>query len=327
MRRFGRTAFVVMGVLLAAIGVPTRVVATAPGENGLIAFASSTASGLQLFTVRPNGKDLHQITNVAGDATSVDWSPDGRRLVFGISTETSARIAVARPDGSRLRLLPQPDGVFDDQPSFTPDGERIYFERFTVATNDDAIWTMTTDGSDQRRILGPFPAGGVSDPNISPDGKTMSFAGFDGSLFGPPPNLEPARGLFTADLNGDNMTQIRPFTSDQTLKADWAPDGRRIAVTENANHFHPNDSANIVTMRPDGSDLRQLTDFHDAVTNAFLGSYSPDGRWIVFRLNAANGLFGLYRMRPDGSHKQAILPLSPFKPVQIDWGPKADGGD
>jgi Tol biopolymer transport system component len=325
-RRPGRTALVVVGILFAAVGVPSRVAATAPGDNGLIAFTSSTASGLQLFTVRPNGEDLHQITHVAGDATNVDWSPDGRRLVFAIGTDTAASIAVTRPDGSKLRVLPQPDGVFDDQPSFSPDGQRIYFERFTVATNDDAIWTMTTDGGDQHRVLGPFPDGFVTDPNISPDGKTMSFQGFDGSVVGPPPNLEAARGLFTADLNGDNITQIRPFTSDQTIKADWAPNGRRIAVTENANHFQPNDSANIVTMRPDGSDLRQLTNFHDPATNAYFGSYSPDGRWLVFRLES-HGLFGLYRMHPDGSHQQAILPLSPFRPSLIDWGPKVDDED
>jgi Tol biopolymer transport system component len=319
MRRFGRTAVVVVVVLFPAFGVPTRAVATAPGRNGLIAFSSSTPSGNQLFTVRPNGEDLHQITHVAGDAGNVDWSPDGRRLVFAIGSETSARIAVMRPDGSRLRVLPQPDGVFDDQPSFSPDGRSIYFERFTVATNDDAIWSMTTEGRDQRRIVGPFPAGFVTDPNISPDGKTISFQGFDGSLVGPPPNFEPARGLFTADLDGENMTQIRPFTSDQTIKADWAPNGRRIAVTENANHFQPDDSANIVTMRPDGSGLRHLTHFHDGVTNAYFGSYSPDGRWIVFRLES-HGLFGLYRMHPDGSDRQAILPLSPFRPSLIDWG-------
>ena len=66
----------------------------------------------------------------------------------------------------------------------------------------------------------------------------------------------------------------------------------------------------------------RLTDFHDGVTNAFLGSYSPDGR--LARVPArGNGLFGLYRMHPDGSHQQAILPLSPFRPSLIDWGVRA----
>ena len=306
-------------MLFGALAHPVEAGATFAGENGLIAFSASTGAGVQLFTVRPDGEDLRQITHVDGDATNVDWSPDGRHLVFSLGNESSARIAVARADGSRLRVLPQPEGVFDDQPSFSPDGRRIYFERYTVATNDDTIWRMTTDGTRQRRILGPFPDGFVTDPNLSPDGTTLSFQGFDGSTVGPPPNLEPARGLFTADPDGKNIMQIRPFTSDQTIKADWAPNGHRLAVTENANHFAPNDSANIVTMRPDGSGLRQLTDFHDGVTNAYLGSYSPDGRWLVYRLEA-DGLFGLYRVRPDGTHQEAILPLSSLRPSLIDWG-------
>ena len=260
---------VALMVMVASLSPAARAHATTPGKNDLIAFSAETDSGTQLFTVRPNGKDVRQITDVAGDAVNVDWSPDGRRLVFTIGTETSARIAIAQADGSGLGVLLQPDGVFDDQPSFSPDGQRIYFERFTLATNDVAIWSMTVDGGDQRRLVGPFPDGFVTDPNVSPDGKTLSFQGFDGSVVGPPPDLHPAMGLFTADLDGDHVTQIRPFTSDQTIKADWAPDSRRIAVTENANHFQPDDSANIVTMRPDGSGLQHLTNYHDAETNAF----------------------------------------------------------
>lgn len=141
----------------------------------------------------------------------------------------------------------------------------------------------------------------------------MSFQGWDGTVTSPPPNLEPARGPFTANLRTGRFTQIRPFTSDQTVKADWAPSGRRIAVTENANHYVPTDSANIVTMRPNGSGRKLLTNFHDPQKNAYFGSYSPDGRWLVYRLED-HGLFGLYRMHPDGSHRQPIIPLSTLGP-------------
>jgi Tol biopolymer transport system component len=302
-----------------SLAVPLTADATPPGKNGLIAFTAGTDQGNQLFTVRPNGRHLRQITHVDGDAANVDWAPDGRHLVFAISNERSSRIAIAEPDGRKMRELPQPPGVFDDQPSYSPDGRTIYFERYVVAANDDAIWRMATDGSHQCRILGPFPAGFVTDPNLSPDGKMLSFQGFDGSVTGPPPDKEPARGLFTADPKGRHITQIRPYTADETIKADWSPDGRCIAVTENANHFHADDSANIVTMRADGSHARRITHFHDGQTNAYFGSYSPDGRWVVFRLEVG-GLFALYRMRPDGSHRHVILPPSTFLPSLIDWG-------
>jgi len=316
-----RTRSIAMVAALAALlALPSVAAATMPGENGRIVFSAETPEGVQMFTVRPSGSGLRQITYLDGDALNPDWSPDGRRIVFAIGTETSARIAIIRPDGSRLRVLPQPAGVFDDQPSYSPNGQWIYFERYTVATNDDAIWRMKTDGSHQHRVLGPFPNGFVTDPNVSRDGRTLSFQGWDGSLVGPAPNEEPARGLFTARIDGTHIRQIRPYSADETVKADWAPSGLRIAVTENANHFDPDDSANMMTMRTDGSHRRALTHFHDGVTNAYLGSYSPDGRWLVFRLEK-DGLFGLYRIRPDGSGIRAILPLSDLRPRYIDWGP------
>jgi Tol biopolymer transport system component len=62
--------------------------------------------------------------------------------------------------------------VLPGQPSFTPDGRRIVFERFDVETFDDGIWSMNVDGSDQRHLVSPWPLGTgfATDPNVSPDG-------------------------------------------------------------------------------------------------------------------------------------------------------------
>jgi Tol biopolymer transport system component len=321
MRLLARLVAITALFCAAAVVPATPAAAHSHVRNGLIVFRASTPEGDQLFTVRADGEGLRQITHVAGDAANPDWAPDGRHIVFGWGNENEARISIVDPDGSHPRTLPQPPGVFDDQPSYSPSGRRIYFERFVERTKDDAIWTMHADGTHQRRVLGPFPAGFVTDPNVSPDGRTLSFQGSDGSLVGPGSPGEPALGLFTADRRGKQIHQIRPFSTDQTIKVAWSPNSRRIASTENANHLFPTDSANIVTMRPDGSGVRMVTNFHDGVTNAYLGSYSPDGRWLVFRLET-QGQFGLYRMRPDGSGLRVILPLSSFRPSLIDWGPQ-----
>ena len=102
-------------------------------------------------------------------------------------------------------------------------------------------------------------------------------------------------------------------------KQDWAPDGRHLVFTKNGIGHPPGISANIVTIRSDGTDLRFLTRYEGGDVEAVVGSYSPDGRWIVFRL-VDHGSFGLYKMHPDGSHMKAILPLSEFRPSFISWG-------
>jgi Tol biopolymer transport system component len=287
--------------------------ATFPGRNGLIAFYSSTDQGAQIFTVRPNGRDLHQITHVSGDASNVDWSPDGRSIAFNIETPDSAQIAIMNADGSGLVTLPKaPGNIIEVDPSFTPDGRRLVF--ITNNGGDDAIWSMKLDGTDRRLIK----TGGTSDPNVSPDGRRIAFLSFNGEPFG--------TALSTSSIDGSEPLQLTPFSFNVGFRLDWAPDGRQLAFIHNVDLVIPNTSINIATIRPDGTGLRFVTHYRDQQVRALFGSYSPDGRWIVFRLEA-NGQFGLYKVHPDGTHLRRILGLSDFAPRFIDWGASTPHGD
>jgi Tol biopolymer transport system component len=319
-----RLKLLVLAVSLACLASVPTASATYAGHNGLIVFGAVTGSGSQLFTVRPNGHDLRQITFGPGEAVNPDWSPDGRTIVYEHDWDTESQCAtvdVINPDGSGRVSLTKGVGGCEGQPSFTPDGAEIVYEHFDFDTFDDAVWGMNANGSNQHRIIGPWPNGQgfATDPNVSPDGKTLSFVGFDGNLFGPPPNFEPAQGLFSSDPNGNNLSQLLPFTLDLAIKHDWAPDGKHLLVGTNANFFDPTDSANIATIRPDGSDLHYLIHSGDPAVNAFAGSYSPDGKYIVFRLED-HGSFALMQMRSDGSHLKQIIGFSSFRPRFIDWG-------
>jgi Tol biopolymer transport system component len=284
-----------------------------PGRNGLIAFQSLTSTGRQIFTVRPNGRDLHQITLVTGDAIAADWSPDGRLIAFEHDAPGEcANVAIMNADGSDLSEFPDPT-VCQDDPSFTPDGSRIVFHRFDPATNDDAFWSMDLNGSDRHRI-------GTSgfDPNVSPNGRRLSFVSENGQPAG--------AALFTSNLEGTKLFQVTPFEFDVAVKQDWSPDGKHLVFTQYGDQPIPRVSANIATIRPDGTHLRLLTHYQGGDVQAFAGSYSPNGRWIVFRLED-HGLFGLFKMHPDGSDVTTILPLSTFRPSFIDWGGRPNEGD
>ena len=311
--------------LAVLVGFGPLANATFPGRNGLIAFQADTGSGNQLYTVRSNGRDLRQITHLRGTAERPDWSPDGRQILFEHDTEDSANVAIINADGSGLVEIPAAPNGFEGAPTFTPDGRQIVFLRFDFVEFDNAIWSMNLDGSDRLRVIGPWPGdvGGIDFASVSPDARTLTFVGSDGVLFGPAPSFEPARALFTCGINGGNLVQITPFAADMAIKGDWSPDGRRLLSTDNANFFHPGKAANIFTIRPDGTDLHYLTHYQGGEVNAFVGSYSPDGRWIVFRLED-HGRYALYRMHSDGSHLQPILDLSNFRPRAIDWGARSE---
>lgn len=281
--------------------------ATFPAHPGRIAFTIESEHGSQIYTMRPNGHDLRHVTHVDGDAAAPDWSPDGRRIAF---TLNECNVAIVDADGSDLTVIPRAEPNAEDScegdPSFTPDGSRLVFERYDGVLDIDAVWSMDLDGSQREMIT---DAGGP-DPNVSPDGRWVGF------LAGP----ERAQKVFRVGIHGGDAVAVTPALYGVAFKWDWAPDGHHVVFTDNAdNTEHP---ANIATIRSDGTDLRYLTHYRQPDERAYVGSYSPAGHWIVFRLEV-DGRFALYRMRANGRGLHAILRFSEFKPRFIDWGPAA----
>ena len=78
-------ATILMGLALVA----PQAEATMPGRNGRIAFSADLGLGGEIFTIRPDGTDLRQLTEPDGNATHPDWSPDGTGSRSGSRTRPS----------------------------------------------------------------------------------------------------------------------------------------------------------------------------------------------------------------------------------------------
>jgi Tol biopolymer transport system component len=76
----------------------------------------------------------------------------------------------------------------------------------------------------------------------------------------------------------------------------------------------------VLTIRPDGTNIRYLTDYRTPDQRALAGTYSPDGKWIVYR-HESGDLSERLITRTSGSGARTVLPLSTFRPRFIDWGP------
>jgi Tol biopolymer transport system component len=170
---------------------------------------------------------------------------------------------------------------------------------------------MNLQGADRLRITAGTGTG-VTAPKVSPDGTMLSFVDYDAAGHG---------ALFTAKIDGSKLHQLTPFALAIQTKVDWAPDGQHLEFSRDDSLPPPGLSPNIISIRLDGTQLHFLTHYSGGgAVNAGGGTYSPDGAWIAFWFTDS-GQYGLYKMRPDGSNVQAILPLSGMRPFNIDWGP------
>jgi Tol biopolymer transport system component len=272
--------------------------ATQPGTNGLIAFQIESNTGSEIYVLDPDTGGMRQVTDL-GDATTPDWSPDGHWIAFSLH---ECRIAMIRPDGTGLRRIPsRSPGGCETDPAFTPDGRHLVYERYNAVNDDDAIWIMRTDGGGRRR-LGTGPQGGAATPEVSPDGKTVTFLSWD---------REDLTAIYAVAIDGGSVWRVTPDLWGITFKHDWAPDGSRLVMSDNAED--PDRTVNMLTIRPDGTGLRYLTDFRTPDQRALAGGYSPDGQWIVYRQESGN-LSSLMVMRTDGSAVRTLLPVSRVRP-------------
>ena len=167
---FAFVAIAAVTALMAGVASPAH--ATTPGENGRIVFSLDKGSGYDLYTIKHDGTDLRKLISLSGDAIAADWSPNGRRVVFAYDTTGGSNIAIMRADGSHFRDLTHTG--YRGDPAFIPGGHRIVYECDCPKSN--GLFVMRDDGTNSRRLThNPFLHGSDTDPNVSPDGKTVTF--------------------------------------------------------------------------------------------------------------------------------------------------------
>ena len=321
-----------VAIVLASFAFGAVSWATPPGANGSIVFVRVVGSDAQLFRVEPDGSGLKQITNADWYVDVPDWSPDGRSIVATLETTVwGSHVMDAEGRNPRLVLQMTPPGqelesdpvLTSDDASFSPDGKSIVFLRW----EDEGFlgtWVVGVDGSGLRRVVRPGRETTDFDPNFSPDGRWITFVRQDDRrerLAG-----EHVRALFIVRADGSGLRQLTPYSWHAAVKHDWSPDGKRILLTVGADTGRRLVSANLVTIRPNGTDRRPVTRFLGGVRHAFAGSYSPDGKQIAFRFDSgrkespSGRSFSVAVIDTDGRN---LRPLTTSRALvrSIDWGP------
>ena len=119
-----------------------------------ILYASEKNGPVQLFTVRADGKNIRQVSNLTGIRGRSDWSPDGQYIVTYSGESWHRELYIMNADGSQARQL-TPTGGNSQGPSFSPDGKWVAFTAYFDNYGDDhgcEIYIIRTDGTDLRRL-------------------------------------------------------------------------------------------------------------------------------------------------------------------------------
>jgi dipeptidyl aminopeptidase/acylaminoacyl peptidase len=141
---------------------------------------------LHLYVVDVSSKQVRQLTQGNYDEHSVDWSPDGKQILFASNREPNQDeffnydlFTLQLSDNSIHRLTATESTEYD--PAWSPDGKMIAYratrrgltDRETTM-EDTHVWLMNADGSNRREI-GAVIDNRQGEPQWSPDGSALYF--------------------------------------------------------------------------------------------------------------------------------------------------------
>ena len=187
------------------------------------------------------------------------FSPAGDRVAV---TDSGGNLLIVNADGSDPHSILNRTNQVIAFPRWSPDGSQIAFgigAFFDRPVRPGQLGLIRPDGSGFRLLTDGKTSSGF--PTWSPDHKQLVFR-----VMG-----DGEQGLRILTLESGKIT---PLTAEYDTFPVWSPRGDRIAFCS----FRDGDF-NIYTIRPDGSDLRKLTDSHGNDAHPI---WSPDGDWIVF---------------------------------------------
>jgi TolB protein len=262
-------------LVLAAVSVaPSN--ATFHGRNGRLAYQAAVGRHIQVFTVRPDGTGTRQVTHLTdSDAIGASWSPDGSKLVFARDYRPKKHLDIVITDADGRHLHAMGLTGLSGWPIWSPDGKQILF------VHPGGFETVDVAGGPPLSVsLG----GEIESPTLSPDGKRIAFWR----------HKQRGASLYVVGADGSGLKRVKAFTNGIADKIDWSPDGSRIALST-PDFDHPGLSANVYTIRPDGSGLIQLTHDRGGSINNGVDSWSPDGTRIAFVSNRS-GTYEIWSM-------------------------------
>jgi TolB protein len=228
--------------------------------------------------MRPDGRGRTALSKRGVAAFDAAWLP---KTIVYISNAMGGmqlvRAAKAAP-GAAVSVVVRAD----DAPNIGSVSAAKEVRILAFQTQIRDVWNIATvkpDGTDLMVI------GEGNNPRISPDGTRIAFE----------KEVNSRWQVFTMDIEGGDLTQVTDFEATNGAP-EWSPDGKWIVFASDAGSARfadPNAVMNLFVIRPDGTQLAQLTDGPRKSTEPCWGS---DG-WIYFASDEG-GTYDLWRLKP-----------------------------
>ena len=239
----------------------------------------------------------------------LDWSPDGREILFIMVTDTlegsKTDLCVMDTEGRQIRHILQPDPTtWISDPSWAPDSNHILYRQdiriFIIDHNGNNVVNVPQDR---------FRRGGL--PAWSPRHNQIGY--IDSIITNPPPP-NPLQ-IYMMNLAEASVTPLTSGGDEERSPLAWHPDGQRILFVTLTTQW-----SDIFVMNNNGENIINLTQTPEMEMSA---SWSPDGKQIVFDREVGEDDSAIFIMEADGQNPQRLT-FEPGINLAPSWSPEGN---
>jgi len=281
-----------------------RLLLSADEGAGLIVFNTNRDGNYEIYSMNPDGSELHNLTHNAATDAIPQVSDDGSKVAFASDRghPGDMDIWLMDIDGSHLvnithNALP---GATNWDPAPSPDDSKVLYMGPKTGGGNYDIWVSDADGTHPRNLTNGL---GGDFASWSDDGTKIVYGSYPSN----DPNNEE---IYWMNADGSNKTRVTNNPARDSYPA-FSPDGQTIAFMTDRDG-----DREIYSCDLNGGNLKNLTQRHDSTDQ--VPYYSPDGKRISF-ISYRDGNGEIYVMNADGSNQTRIT-NDPAQDVYPGWG-------
>ena len=233
---------------------------TVSPDGRQIAFIRRASGGVSdIYVAAADGSGVKRLTFDDVDLTGLDWSGDGRSIVYSSDRAGGYSLWRIPADGGQPTLLAG-GAARMKHPVADRAGRRVVYENWNYEIN---VWQVGRAGTD------PSPITTTSElwnlyPQVSPDGRHIAYVSTQSG----------AHELWIADRDGGNPRQITRLAGGVVKAPRWSPDSRRVVYLARGRGSVDVQHADIAT--------GLITQVTSSSTNEVAPSWSHDGTRILY---------------------------------------------
>ncbi|MEM7203598.1 MAG: prolyl oligopeptidase family serine peptidase [Planctomycetota bacterium] len=265
-------------------------------DGRTIAFLSTRDGAPQIYTIRVDGGEAQQVTDVEGGVSNMAWSPTGTHFSFTAAVKLDQTVHDLHPD------LPKAEAKLYDTAMFR------HWDEWKDGTYSH-LFVVAAEGGEPRDLMAgerfdtPVkPFGGGEQIAWSPDGKELCYTA---KKIGVP--IEWAQStdndLYAVSVDGGAARNLTEGMEGYDQEPVYSPDGRWIAFHSMARAGFESDRNRIMLLDRQKGGIRELTTDFDQSTHS--ATWAPDSESLYFTSDI-DGTTQIYRLGLGGGAPMAI---------------------